>query len=93
MPILADGVNHGNAVLLSHGQVVHTVGRRDVHNAGAGFRGDEIGWQHAEDICFHLQVLEQLLVAHTDKLSAFSLADDLVFEIPQNLPAQGIGED
>ncbi len=74
--VLADGVQHRQAVPLAELQVVLAVSRRDVHDARAVFRRHELGRPNAADVARHRQVVEQALVAHAVELATKRRADD-----------------
>ena len=88
VPVQAHAVQHRQAMFLPELEVIDTVCRRRMHNARAVFCGDKVGWQHLERIGFNRQVLEQLLVAHADKLGSFYCLRDLMRQITKNCLSQ-----
>ena len=68
-------------------------GLNRMHDAGAVFGAHKLSRHHSERVLrVDIDVIEQLLVTHTDEFRAFYRLDDLVLDIAEYGFAQGLGD-
>jgi len=92
--VKANAMHHRQAMLLPEGQIVDTVSRRRVHDAGATFGADEVAGVYLEGgVRIDVEIVEQPLVAGADQLAALNGFDDRVFLIAHDRLAQRLGQD
>ncbi len=94
VPVEPDAVHDRQSVRLAELEIVNAIRWCRMHDAGTVFGADEIGRQHGERLVrIDREIIEQLLVARTDKGAAFYGLDDLVFDIAKHRLAQRLGDD
>ena len=80
--VQSDSVNYGQALLLPYGEVIHTIGRCGMHNAGTVLGADKIGGDNAERVpALHLEVVKRSLVTPADQFATLYVLDDAVIFI------------
>ncbi len=75
----ADRMDNGQAFFLRNGKVIAAVGRRNVHHAGTGVKGDEVAGDDSKCIPRRIggDVVEQLPVTSANQFGALQTAFDL----------------
>ena len=94
MTIEAYAVQHRQVVLLAEREIVDAVRGRRVYDAGAVLDTDEIRSQHPECVFrIHLEVIEQLLISHTDEFATLHGLRHCVLDISEYGLSQCFGND
>ena len=71
MAVQTDAMHDRQVVCLTKRQIVNTVSRCRVHDAGAAFRANEVGRKYLERVRrINLKIVEQLLITSTNERAA-----------------------